>query len=125
MISGDLRTVGIELCESQVPFVGSTVSTRRRQSPAGPVHAHPEIAGNAPDPGPLGTGRDDRRHLVGVAILQPPAAELIPSALAGLTPAMTCSQMMPRSNSANMNMARPEGVGRGGSIASVLAFSSR
>jgi hypothetical protein len=39
-------------------------------------NAHPEVMRNAPDPGPLGAGRDDRRHLVRVAILQPPPAEL-------------------------------------------------
>ena len=34
-------------------------------------HAHPEIASNALDAGPLGPGRDDRRHLVRIAILDP------------------------------------------------------
>jgi hypothetical protein len=40
------------------------------------AHTHSELASNAADPGLRGARRDDCRHLVGVAILKPPAAEL-------------------------------------------------
>jgi hypothetical protein len=40
------------------------------------AHTHSELASNAADPGPLGPGRDNRRHLVRVAILQLPPAKL-------------------------------------------------
>ena len=37
------------------------------------THTHSELASNASDPGPRSTRRRDGRHLVRVAILQPPA----------------------------------------------------
>jgi hypothetical protein len=39
------------------------------------AHAYPELAGNSSDPGPRGARRDDRRYLVCIGILKPPAAE--------------------------------------------------
>jgi hypothetical protein len=48
------------------------------------AHPHPEIASNPADARPLGAGGHDRRHLVGVGVFEPPAAE--PGAF-GLGPA--------------------------------------
>jgi hypothetical protein len=58
---------------------------RRQRGLAGDTqdgpHANSEVASDPADAGALGAGRDDRRHLVRVAILQPPPAELGPFGL--------------------------------------------
>ena len=49
-------------------------------------HAHPKLASNAADAGPLGAGRHDGRYLVSVGILANAVAVLRPSVRPGKQP---------------------------------------
>ncbi len=49
------------------------------------THAHAQLSGDSANTCPLGAGRYDRRHLIGVGFLEPSAAELDPF---GLFPAL-------------------------------------
>jgi hypothetical protein len=63
--------MGMRCHPSVATLLGDLASHPQHRS-----HTHPKLAGNAADPGPLGACRDDRRHLIRIAILEPPPAEL-------------------------------------------------